>query len=287
MMPKFSPEARSEFAQNYPETPHTFRHGLTSHPLLTFERLAQLAEDLTEDFVEYSLADLPIAVNGKPDKPALSAVEMIRSVESAGSWAVLRNIERDPEYALLLNDLLGELRQEIEAKTGEMIHCVGFIFVTSPGGVTPCHFDPEHNILLQIRGSKTMTQFPVGDERFASDELHEIYHAGGPREIPWNKAHEEGGTQFQLEPGDALFVPVMAPHFVRNGPEPSISLSITWRSNWSYADADARVFNSILRRMGFKPNSPGRWPRHNLAKAYGYRALRKLGTTRTSLFQPQ
>jgi hypothetical protein len=28
--------------------------------------------------------------------------------------------------------------------------------------VTPFHFDPEHNILLQIRGRKTMTIFPAG-----------------------------------------------------------------------------------------------------------------------------
>jgi hypothetical protein len=56
-------------------------------------------------------------------------------------------------------------------------------------------------------------------------------------------------------PGEALFVPVMAPHFVRNGPAPSVSLSITWRSEWSFAEADARAFNGLLRRNGLNPRA--------------------------------
>ena len=68
----------------------------------------------------------------------------------------------------------------------------------------------------------------------------------------------------------------MAPHFVRNGPEPSVSLSITWRSEWSFAEADARAFNSVLRRIGLRPRQPGRWPHANRATALGWRVIRKL-----------
>jgi hypothetical protein len=74
-----------------------------------------------------------------------------------------------------------------------------------------------------------------------------------------------------------VFVPVMAPHFVRNGPEPSISLSITWRSEWAYEEADARAFNAVLRRAGLRPQAPGRWPASNRGKALAWRALRKTG----------
>jgi hypothetical protein len=71
----------------------------------------------------------------------------------------------------------------------------------------------------------------------------------------------------------------MAPHFVQNGPEPSISLSITWRSDWSYEEADARALNKQLRRIGLNPRAPGRWPQRNRAKALGWRVLRKLKGT--------
>jgi hypothetical protein len=124
-----------------------------------------------------------------------------------------------------------------------------------------------------------MTQFPAGDTRFVPDETHETYHSGGPRELRWDAAMLEHGTQFALAPGEALFVPVMAPHFVKNGPAPSVSLSITWRSEWSYRESDARIFNAILRKRGFKPAAPGRFPHQNYAKAYAFRVMRKLGLT--------
>src|SRR5690606_6987073 len=131
----------------------------------------------------------------------------------------------------------------------------------------PYHFDPEHNILLQIDGSKEMTVFPAGDARFAPDEVHEAYHTGGARELKWDDSFLAHGQPFELHPGQAIFVPVMAPHFVRNGPRPSISLSITWRSEWSFAEADARAFNKWLREKGFAPRAPRRWPSRNSAKA--------------------
>ena len=74
-------------------------------------------------------------------------------------------------------------------------------------------------------------------------------------------------------------MPVMAPHFVENGPASSVSLSITWRSEWSYRESDARIFNALLRERGFSPKAPGRWPQQNYFKAYAFRALRRLGLT--------
>jgi len=279
--PVFDDAARQRFAAHYPETPHILRHALTAHPLLEIEALAQLAERLPITSVEYNRGDLPIGVDGKPGSNGLTIAETIRRVAEAESWAVLKNIEQVPTYRDLLIGLLDEIRPEIEAATGAMLTPQGFIFVSSPNSVTPYHFDPEHNILLQIRGSKVMTQFPAGDTRFVPDEAHETYHAGGPRELKWDDSFLGHGREFPLSPGDALFVPVMAPHFVKNGPAPSVSLSITWRSEWSYRESDARILNAILRARGFTPQAPGRWPQQNYARAYAFRIMRKLGLTGT------
>ena len=276
-MTVFAPAARAAFAANYPEVPHKLAHALGRHPLLELDALARLAEALPPAAIEYNKADLPVGVDGKPDPTGIPIGETIRKIESSGSWAVLKNIEQIPAYAALLADLLAEIRAEIEPKTGRMMKTQGFIFITSPNGVTPYHFDPEHNILLQIRGSKVMTQFPAGDTTYAPDEAHETYNSGGPRELIWRDEFLAGGTEFSLAPGEALFVPVMAPHFVKNGPQPSVSLSITWRSEWSFAEADARAFNAVLRRIGFKPRGTGRWPHTNRAKSLAWRVLRKLG----------
>ncbi|WP_114520418.1 transcriptional regulator [Altererythrobacter sp. ZODW24] len=275
--PTFDGEARAKFASSYPEDPHKLHHALAQSELLTLEALASLGEALPETSVEYNRGDLPIGIDGKPGASGLTIGETIRGVENANSWAVLKNIEQQPDYAALLASLLDEIRPEIEAKTGPMLMTQGFIFVSSPNAVTPYHFDPEHNILLQLVGSKVMTQFPAGHNRYAPDTLHESYHTGGARELVWNDDLLRGGHEFALESGEAVYVPVMAPHFVRNGPTPSISLSITWRSEWSYAEADARAFNAALRRFGLTPKAPGRWPTSNRGKAYATRILRRLG----------
>ena len=275
-MTVFSPEARAAFAVQYPEVPHKLAHRLGRHPLLELDALAVLAEALPTASIEYNKANLPIGVDGKPDPTGIPIGETIRKIEQTGSWAVLKNVEQAPEYAALLADLLSEIQPQIEARTGRMLKTQAYIFITSPNGVTPYHFDPEHNILLQIRGSKVMTQFLAGDPAYAPDQVHEGYHTGGARELTWNDSMLRGGTEFSLEPGEALYVPVMAPHFVRNGPLPSVSLSITWRSEWSFAEADARAFNGVLRRIGFTPRRTGRWPQRNRLKALSWRVFRKL-----------
>lgn len=273
----FPDDQRAHFAANYPETPHLLRHRLGENALLNLEALAALAGRLPDSAIEYNRGNLPIGVDGKPAPSDLSIEETIRHIATSDSWAVLKNIEQVPEYNALLLDLLGELRPHIEARTGAMLRPQGYIFISSPNAVTPYHFDPEHNILLQLVGSKVMTQFPAGDPRFAPDETHESYHSGGPRELHWRDELMDGATEFPLSPGEAVFVPVMAPHFVRNGPDSSISLSITWRSDWSFAEADARGFNRFLRKAGLSPAAPGRWPASNKGKAYALRALRKVG----------
>ena len=276
----FGTAARLQFAAAYPEVPHLLRHGLAHHRLLTLDALATLARDLPGDSIEYNRGDLPIGVDGKPGGTGLSIEDTIRHIASSNSWAVLKNIEQAPAYEALLLSLLGELRGEIEAKTGSMLRPQGFIFISSPGAVTPYHFDPEHNILLQLTGSKVMTQFPAGDSKFAPDKVHESYHAGGARELTWHDELASGGQDFALSPGDAVYVPVMAPHFVRNGASSSISLSITWRSDWSFAEAEARGFNRILRKYGIAPIAPARWPATNYGKSLAFRVLRKLSAVK-------
>ena len=272
----FPARSRAYFGASYPEGATKLTHDLVFHPLLELEALASLGENLPEKSVEYNRGDLPVGVTGKPGATGLSIAETIRNIDAANSWAVLKNIEQDPSYAGMLHELLDEIREVIEAGTGEMLTPQGFIFVSSPHAVTPYHFDPEHNILLQLRGTKAMTVFPAGDTRFAPDSVHEAYHTGGARELHWDDSFSDFGLTFKLEPGDALYVPVMAPHHVRNGPEPSISLSITWRSRWSYNEADARAFNHLMRRFGLQPGPPRRWPKQNRLKALACRVARRV-----------
>ncbi|ABF53629.1 transcriptional regulator [Sphingopyxis alaskensis] len=275
--PVFPAETLASMATLYPAQAGLLHHNLPDHPLLSIEALARLGETLSASAVEYNPGNLPVGIRPE-DVPSngLSIGETIRTIDTNGSWAVLKNIETMPDYRALLMDLLGELESVVVPRTGAMLTPQGFIFISSPGSITPFHFDPEHNILLQLRGTKVMNVWPAGDERFARRIEHERYHTGGHRNLPWDEAFRGGEQQVPLGPGDAVLMPVMAPHFVVNGDAPSISLSITWRSEWSYREAEAHAANAALRRMGLDPAMPPRWPRHARAKSLGWRIARKL-----------
>ena len=260
----------------YPEQPTLLDHQLVGHELLNLDALAALAARMRPVDVEYNRGDVPVGLDPS-DTPGngLSIEETIRRIEDCGSWMVLKFIEQDETYRALLHDVLAQVEPAVCATTGGMLKREGFIFISSPGSVTPFHFDPEHNILLQIRGRKTMTIFPADDEGIVSAAEHERFHNGGHRNLPWQEAFSGSGQPFELVPGKAVYVPVKAPHWVKNGPEVSISLSITWRSQWSYREEFARRWNHMIRSAGLTPRSPRRWPHQNHAKSLGYRVVKK------------
>ena len=279
----FTPEAMARLETAYPAAVAKLTHRLTSHALLDLEALVGLATALPAGAVEFNPGKLPIGIAPEDvPTPELGVAETIRSIKHAGAWMVLKRIETHPDYAALLDGILDEIAPIVTARTGAMLRREGFIFISSPGSVTPFHFDPEHNILLQVRGTKTMTLFPGNDDAMFDPQVHEAFHRGEHhRNLPWHEDYAALGQPITITPGEAIHVPVKAPHWVQNHDAVSISLSVTWRSEWSFAEADARALNRImrpvLRRAGMAPRSPAPWPARNLAKSLAYRALRKVG----------
>lgn len=273
----FGPDTRAQFAAIYPEQSGKLTHGLAGHPLFELEALVELSLRIRPVDVEQNLADLPIEVDPTTVRHnGLSVADSIRSIERNGSWMVLKFVEQDATYRALLDEVLDELEPIVRPATGRMYKREAFIFVSSPNAVTPFHMDPEHNILMQLRGSKTMTLFPAADPQLTPGELQEAFHRGSHRNLPYRDDFLPKGQPIALAPGEALYVPVKAPHWVQNGPTTSVSLSVTWRSEWSYREMDAHAFNAMLRKAGMKPALPARHPGQNLFKAYAWRALNKL-----------
>jgi hypothetical protein len=275
-MTSFDQPQIDSFGQAYPEQPVKLRHNLCGHTLLTLESLAELAGRVNPETIEYYPGDTPFGVDPKSAPGnGLSVQETIRRIEQCGSWMVLKFVERDEIYRNLLHEALAPLEGAVRRATGPMHTLRAFIFITSPGSVTPLHFDPEHNILLQIRGNKVMSIFPADDEELAPMQEHERYHAGGHRNLPWRDEFEARGTPFHLDPGEAVHVPFMAPHWVKNGDAVSVSFSITWRSDWAVREECAHGMNRLLRKAGMRPARPKRYPHQNHVKSLGYRAIMK------------
>ena len=118
--------------------------------------------------------------------------------------------------------------------------------------------------------------FPAGDSRFAPDETHETYHTGGGRELFWRDELLGHGRQWPLSPrrGALRSGDVAALRHQRPPPHRYRFRSRGVRSG-SFAEADARAFNGLLRSMGLKPGAPSRWPASNRGQGDVLAALRQ------------
>lgn len=270
---------REQFRAAFDRQPFSIAHRLSGHPLFELERLLELARALPEDAVEYNAGTLPVTQDPRQTpRTGLSAAETIRRIETCQSWMVLKNVERDAAYRQLGEQCLAAMREHCPDMHGVEL----FVFVSSPGAVTPYHIDPECNFLLQIRGSKTMRTFPAWDRSVLSEQELERFYAGGSRNLL--QLSEETGAKasvFELAPGMGVHVPVNAPHWVRNGPEVSVSFSVTFRTGASERREIAYRINHHLRRMRLRPRPVGHSPAVDGMKYALFDTARRLARTAT------
>jgi hypothetical protein len=263
------------FDEHFDRAPMRVSHSLTEHPLLTVESLAGLAERLDKHGkVEHNFGDLGAVQNpDEVEKHEMPVGEIARNIETSNSWMVLKNIELDPAYAKLLDDALDPAEQLVAERDGGMSAREGFIFLSSPNSVTPSHIDPEHNFLLQIRGTKEITvgQFPDAETQQVT--LENIL-AGAHRNL---ELEPQQPQPFHLEPGDGVYVNPHAPHWVQNGPATSVSLSVTFQTPVNLRAIRVHKLNARLRGLGMSPAAPGRRAGVDRGKEAASRVLAKLG----------
>ncbi len=267
----------TRFRENFNRQAFFIRHHLVGHPMFELARLIELAKKLPAEFVEYNAGALP--VNQDPTltpKNGLSIEETIRRIEECDSWMVLKYVETDREYKNLLDDCLDEIKQCSEPMAPGMTKREGFIFITSPGSVTPYHMDPEYNFLLQIRGNKTMSVWNPADRTVLSEEALEEYLSGGHRNLVYKDDYQQKASEFELTPGTGLHVPVTAPHWVKNGDAVSISFSIAFRTPTSDRRNIIYATNAYLRKRGLAPTRFGNSSWRDELKFNSYRAVRRI-----------
>ncbi|HEX4383731.1 MAG TPA: hypothetical protein VH083_12300 [Myxococcales bacterium] len=258
--------------------PFHVAHGLGSHKLFALPRLMELARSLPEAFVEYNGGNLPVGVTAaQTPRNGLSPEETVRRIAENGSWMVLKRVEQSPEYGELLDACLDDVAAQAGRTLPRMLKREGFIFLSSPNAVTPFHLDPEHNFLLQVRGTKTVNMWDRDDRFVLPDkELETFYSAFVHRNLPWRDVFQTTAWQVGLKPGQGLHFPVAVPHWVKNGPEVSISFSITFRSQSSESRELIYRANARLRKLGLSPKPPGQSLLLDQTKRTAFAALAEL-----------
>ncbi len=275
---------QDEMASQFDVRPFLIGHELTNHPLLQLPRLIELSAALPASSVEYNAGDLSIGQDPTMTPyTGLSIEQTLYRIEECRSWMVLKDVEQDAEYRRLLDECLDEVQPVIEKTCPRMIGRRAFIFVSSPGAVTPYHVDFEYNFLLQIRGSKYMTVFDAHDRTVLSEPERERAVSGAPRNLTYRDELTSKGQMFHLTPGVGLHVPLSSPHWVRVADQVSVSLSITFHSLVSSRRIGAHKTNALLRRLGLSPSQVGRSETTDLLKYNAHRVILKLQTIRDRL----
>lgn len=266
-----------EFERNFTRQPFLIEHSLCDHPLFQIDRLLKLAADLPEKCIEYNAGNIPVQIdNALTPRNGLSPEETIRRIAECKSWMVLKYVENDPAYRSLLEECLETVRPYSEPIAPGMTKPQAFIFLTSPGSITPYHIDPEHNFLLQIRGSKEIHMLDGRDRSIVTEADLEQFYSDRGRNLKVSDDKLQTGWVYHLRPGQGLHFPVTYPHWVKNGTEVSISFSITFRT----PDLDKRralyQINDWLRRKGMQPTPVAKSRLRDEALFNVFRIARKL-----------
>jgi hypothetical protein len=256
--------------------PFAVKHNLADNPLFEIPRLLELQKALPQDRTLYYPGDVEVNTDRKTiPATGLTPEETIRQIRDCKSWMAVRNVELDPTYRDLVEQTLESAQPALANAAPGMARPQGWIFITSPGSISPFHFDPEHNFLLQIRGTKVIHIFDPSDRSILSEQDLERYYASGGMmgKLEYREEFQHKGFTFVMKPGDGVYIPVSAPHWVKVEDEVSVSFSITYYSDEIVRRDRVYRLNAGLRRMGMKPAPYGRFPmrdgfKHSMIASY-------------------
>jgi hypothetical protein len=247
----------------HPQKVTVVRHNWMDHPLLQLDKLTALAKRLAEKGAirtHNAAADYSTSfVNAPQTHPTkLSPVETIQRIEEAQAWMALHNIQHDPEYRTLVDEILDEVAPRVEKADPGMHGRAGWIFVTSPNAVTPYHMDHENNFILQCLGKKRVYVWEPLDREVVTERSLELFHTKHSRElVVFRDDILQRAHSYDFVPGMGAYMPSTAPHLVKNGDGVSITISLTY---YTRAIRETKLLykgNYTLRELGLSPHPIG------------------------------
>jgi len=269
-----APKQKTSFVRQFPLETFGISHGYAEHPLFKLPAILELVKKLPRDRIEYNSGRAEVSQN--PDTTPLvdlSPEEIVRKIETAGAWMVLKGIEAASEYKALLEEALmsvAEARGHTSLDDAGFESIQGFLFVSSPNSTTPFHADAEDNFFVQIHGEKFFHVYDNRDYSVATDEALEGTIAKH-RNLAYDTKFDAKAISYHLFPGDGLFLPYQWPHWVKTAGSHSISLAITWKTAEVRRRNDLVVTNSMLRSFGLPQPAPGRIPAYDTLKVAAFR----------------
>ena len=234
--------------------PHVFRNFAGSWPAVSDPtRQWKNTEQLRSRLMEHEEdAVVPVEFNGTYmskdmvkqnvgfvsilDTLLAEATELKKSVVKDERYANTKNFMQWYLAQYELGDSSNLMREDVE--TPSMLNSDDYTIYRNnlwlgghAGTVSPCHFDPFHNLLVQITGEKSVLLFDHSQAEF-------LYPASGVQKntssiencdevdlTKFSKFADASGLATVLQPGDCLYIPKKDWHFCKTE---SASCSVNW-----------------------------------------------------------
>ncbi|MGO8858429.1 MAG: cupin-like domain-containing protein [Steroidobacteraceae bacterium] len=254
-----------EFRQKFNVKPFQFKHTFANSPLFSLSHLAVVAERMLargdlEKFVARSAKTALCDARFKDMPLKAKMAETVGQLAESKIWLKISSAHTaDPEYNEFLQQVLREVEELSDQPLHEMITWSALtVFLASPGVTTPYHIDHESNFLFQVQGSKDVSLHDPNERDVVPEVQLERFYAGDFEAAQYRPELQYRATVFHLDPGRAVHHPPLAPHWVQNGNDVSVSVSIG--ICLQSIDRVARVYqvNHLLRRCGLEPTPPGK-----------------------------
>lgn len=265
-------------AQKLDREPFKFRHNLMGHPALELGNLARVIPTLPKDQVMYSVRqlqngdDFESTFRQRPENQTIE--ETIENIRVSDSYIMVSSPQVDASFAPVYRQLIADVESLMQERGlgRAAITPKLYLFIASPNSVTPFHIDRYSTFLMQFRGSKQVTVSQPWDDRVVSVKDCENYVAYVNTRLPWAPDKDAYAMAFDFAPGEALHIPFVSGHHVRNGGgDVSISMSIIFNTPQTMAWRSALNFNQrarkVLRHVGLSPAPVGNRPFSDSAKA--------------------
>lgn len=236
-----------------------FTHSLAGHPLFSVEKLLEVAKSASRrpGDLYFDAGDIKVDQKwGSIPLSEMTYVQALKRIETAGAWMIMKHVESDPAYQEVLD---GCTRSVLEAAgpLGKLLSKPEMlVIVSSPNRVTPFHMDGECNFLVQVAGTKTVRVYDRSNREVLTEEEIENFYTCDDFAANYKPGIDRHAHQVELKPGEGVHIPVIFPHWVQNGPEVSVSLSINYELPDFYR-ADYFRANRMMRKFGMKPKPVG------------------------------
>jgi hypothetical protein len=204
----------------------------------------------------------------------LTPVRALARLNTVTGVVRLMHLELVPEYRAVMDGVTRSMASI--ATPGQVVtRHTGVVYVANQGSRARLHVDRHPNFFVHLAGRKRFTVAGCSDSRRHQALITSYLSGRGGEGI-----EADVTRTFDLDPGDALYLPPLTIHGVETPASRSVSVACSWSTPSSERLGSVLWANAQLRRVGIRPISTHRHNRSDPVKLALARVVSRLGWAR-------